>query len=165
MRLIPSSFARPSIAFTSSWVKVFPHSPPKCHVPNPITETLNPVSPRVRYFMRELYAQTPSGRGRSNCVELLSQCAVYLCPGTAGRSCAKGVGSGGAACLIGGTSCWLVDARKHISALLWETAHGHGHREVVRREEGVRVHRQCRRQGRVRPFQQHRRGRLPHPQG
>src|SRR5438034_9896367 len=102
MRLIPNSFALLSMAFTSSWENVFPHSPPNCHVPKPMTETLNPVLPRVRYFMRGLYARRSPGRVTSNCVELLSQCAVYLCPGTAGRDCAKGVEPGDAA-LIGST--------------------------------------------------------------
>src|SRR5258706_16313185 len=39
------------MALTSGWVKVFPHSPPSCHVPKPITETSSPVLPSLRYFM------------------------------------------------------------------------------------------------------------------
>src|SRR5204863_4747130 len=51
MRLMPSSRPRANIASTSSCVKLFPHSPPNCQVPIPITETSRLVLPSRLYFM------------------------------------------------------------------------------------------------------------------
>src|SRR5690242_6038827 len=42
------------MASTSGWVKSWPHSPPNCQAPTPMTETFSPVLPSCRYSTRSM---------------------------------------------------------------------------------------------------------------
>src|SRR4051812_27029322 len=51
MRFTPTARAASNMASTSACEKSFPHSPPNCQVPIPMTETRRFVLPKRRYFM------------------------------------------------------------------------------------------------------------------
>src|ERR1700721_1005908 len=61
---MPAARAASNMRSTSSCWKSFPHSPPNCQVPKPITETRRFVLPSLRYFMGGYYKKnTRRGAG------------------------------------------------------------------------------------------------------